>query len=404
MRHAYKAIRLAKSPPTDMRGTLQFSLQVSRCIGQALTSTESSLGHPTDLTSKDANSESYSSEDWAAAFATLIDHQDVQAVQSLFHLYMNACGGDSANLSPVTTTTLTNPRKRDDNDAQRYNSRFNTNPADESIDINATYSRQLDERVSTPPSLSTRSLDTMRQAADDNTVSLTKTGRPSKPFGSNGEISRTEPEAPAHALETAHLPKGGFAVNTSHPTPDPTASMDIAEVMRPKIEFRDVNGIDNQAVPTPYCDPPEYAEEDYNEHQGAPPNEGSLQSQADYRLRFLSIFIDKFLEHPWNSGDEATEVIAFDAEAFWAADSCYQKYDEEDEDEDEDEYPIALASEEYFQTDKDRRISVLSDFVDSVYKVAKLGPRYLRLEEIVAIHESVTKELRGEAIGEGHVR
>lgn len=311
---------------------------------------------------------------------------------------MNACGRDSANLSPVTTTTLSNPRKRDDNDAQRYNLDFNTNPVDDSIDINATYSRQLDERALTPPSLSMRSLDTMRQAAEDDTVSLTKTGRPSKPFGSNGEVSRTEPEAAAHALETARLPRGGLAVNTSHPTPDPTASMDIAEVTRPKIEFRDVNWIDNQAVPTPDCDPPEYTEEDYNEHQGAPPNEGNLQSQTDYRLSFLSIFIDKFLEHPWNGGDEATEVIAFDTEAFRAADFCYQEYDEDDEDEDEDEYPIALASEENFQTEKDRRISVLSDFVNSLYRVAKLGPRFLRLEEIVAIHESVTKELRGEAI------
>ncbi|KAL8657389.1 MAG: hypothetical protein Q9226_001970 [Calogaya cf. arnoldii] len=306
-----------------------------------------SLGHLIDFTSKVANQERLTCENWAAAFATLINNQDVQAVQSLYHMYLNACGSEITNVSPVATTTSTR-------DVRSSNSTCKTSRTDSFPDVHGTDSRQLYEPFLTVP-CSMQSSDTDGQTQQDDTTSSTKTSCSAKRLRTNGEASQIKMEAAASPLDTTLLANDGFTVNTGYPTPDPTASIDIAEVIQPRIETQDVIGSDIQTLHTPDLDPPDV------------------------------------FEHPWNSSDETNEDrtescdvrIGFDIEAFRAAEFIPQEYDVE-EVEDDNEYPGAIESETNSWSGQDHYISVL--------------PGLVNLRTLLEIHASVAEELRDDAI------
>ncbi|KAL8848764.1 MAG: hypothetical protein Q9221_006235 [Calogaya cf. arnoldii] len=288
--------------------------------------TSPSDGYLIDFTSEVANQERHSCEDWAATFATLVNHQDVQAVQSLYQMYLSACGEEVNDVPPVATATSTR-------DVQSSDPSFKTSRTDSFTDVRKTDSRQPCERVLIVPSCSLQSSDTDRQTQQDDTTSSIKTSRSAKPIRTNGEASQIKTETAASALDTTLVAKEEFTVNTGYPTPDPRASIDIAEVIQPRIQRQDVIGSHIQTLHTPDLDPPEYTEEDYDNYQDS-------QSSVS--------------EHPWNSSDEGTEDrpescdvrIGFDVEAFHAAEFILQEFDEEDDEEDDDnEYPGAIESE-----------------------------------------------------------
>ncbi|CAL8576278.1 hypothetical protein XPA_002167 [Xanthoria parietina] len=100
----------------------------------------------------------------------------------------------------------------------------------------------------------------------------------------------------------AFAPSNPFhdAASNNYPTPDPTASIDIAEVTTLPITVS--HGI-NPDIPND--DPPQYTQQTPTAHPLSPPHDtATLHSQANHNLTFLAQFIKRVLQqqHTGNTG------------------------------------------------------------------------------------------------------
>ncbi|CAO1599961.1 hypothetical protein XANCAGTX0491_003667 [Xanthoria calcicola] len=273
--------------------------------------------------------------------------------------------------------------------------------------------------------------DLTSQDANDESYSSengTAAFAPSNPFHSNGEKSHSKPEAAAHPSNPPRFAERAYAASNNYPTPDPTASIDIADVTLPTTVS---HGINPEATDIPNDDPPQYTEQTHTAHPPSPPHDNAtLHSQANHNLTFLSHFIKKVLQqHMGNTGpipfDRAAflaaefpyreleagqqcntnNAIPFDKAAFLEAEFPYKEHEteqqaseEEDADDGDGDYPIALMSEEDILAEKHRRIGILSAFANGIFEVARLGPEFFCLETVVEIWRGVGDELEGEGM------
>ena len=238
-------------------------------------------------------------------------------------------------------------------------------------------------------------------------VLLNGNNRPAKlpnSYCSNSDQALQSQAVPTAQELRATCPiEGEFAPQTIHPTPDPRASMNIAEEIQRRNGSRDLTENYIYVTSVPDIDPPEYTEEDQSGQVYTLPNGRNHSSKDVYRLTFFTRFICKIFEHRWNSGEGASEartqlchVREFDMQAFLAADVVPQ----EDQEEDWDKYQDALASEQNALPENHRCISILSEFVNSLYETAMNGRGPLRLDKFLDIQKSVREELCEEMIDE----
>ncbi|KAI4224367.1 MAG: hypothetical protein L6R36_004704 [Xanthoria steineri] len=215
---------------------------------------------------------------------------------------------------------------------------------------------------------------------------------PSNPFHSPGEKSPSKPEAAAHPSNHPRFAEMAYAASNNYPTPDPTASIDIAEVKIPTTVSHGIN------PDIPNDDPPQYTEQNSTAPPTSPPHDNAtLHSQANHKLRFLSQFIRRVLQQ--HTGN--TDPTPFDKAVFLAAEFPYWEHeteqqaledaeeDADDDDGEEEDYPLVCMSEGDIVAEKHRRIGILSAFADNIFEVAKLGPEFFCLERVVAIWRGV---------------
>ncbi|KAI4278014.1 MAG: hypothetical protein LQ337_001343 [Flavoplaca oasis] len=349
------------------------------------------LGHLQTPISEKLNLEGRSCGTWAAAFATLVNQHDVLAVLSLCQLYASTFVKNSTSSLSLALTTSLSTTDRGQNGVQTNGLNHNTS--------------QLRQRIPAASHLTMQGHDAGEQTVGDINALLTGNNRSAKlpnPCCSNSDHAFQSQATPtAQELGATCLIKGEFAPQTIYPTPDPRASMNIFEVIQPRIGSHDLTGdcITVASVPDNY--PPEYTEEDQSGQVHTLPSGQNPGSQDVYRLTFLTRFICKIFEHPWNSREGGSQartqprhVREFDMQAFLAADVVEQ----EDQEEDCDEHQDALASEQNALPENHQRIRNLSEFVYSLYETAMDGGGPLRLDKLHEIQKSVGEELWEEMI------
>ncbi|KAL8863516.1 MAG: hypothetical protein Q9178_000197 [Gyalolechia marmorata] len=162
-----------------------------------------------NLTAEDPHQHSHQCDDWAKAFGTLVQNKDTEGLHSLF-----------------ATTTLKDQPERAKTDVGEYDD-WNIDRKLESGHME--FPSQPHERVSTPPNRSIQGLGAVGQATNHDTTK-SETKRPSKRPHDNDEATRTKKKTAASTSVTTYLTKGRSAISASHPTSDPTSSIDIAEV------------------------------------------------------------------------------------------------------------------------------------------------------------------------------
>ena len=126
----------------------------------------------------------------------------------------------------IATTTLNDQPERAKPDVGEYDD-WNINRKLESG--HKKFPSQPHERVSTPPKWFFQGCDAVGQATNHDTTK-SETKRITKRPHDNGETTRTKKRTAASTSVTSYLTNGRSAISTSHPTSDPTASIDIAEM------------------------------------------------------------------------------------------------------------------------------------------------------------------------------
>ncbi|KAL9630008.1 MAG: hypothetical protein Q9204_004949 [Flavoplaca sp. TL-2023a] len=154
-----------------------------------------------NLLSEKLNLEGRSCGTRAAAFATLVNQHDVLAVQSLYQPYASTSGHDVREQTVGGINVLLNGNNR-------------------------------------PAKLPNSCCSNSDQALQSQAIPTVE------------------------ELGATRLIEGEFAPQTIYPTPDPRASMNIVEVIQPRVGSHDLTGDYGHVASVPDIDPPEYTEED----------------------------------------------------------------------------------------------------------------------------------------------
>ncbi|KAL9032384.1 MAG: hypothetical protein Q9180_006531, partial [Flavoplaca navasiana] len=231
---------------------------------------------------------------------------------------------------------------------------------------------QLRQQIPAASHLSMQGHDAGEQTVDDTTALLTGNNSSAKlpnPFCSNSDQALQSQAIPtAQQLGAMCLIQSEFVPQTIYPTPVTRASLNIAELIQPRIGSHDLTGDCIHAASVPDIDPPEYTEEDQ-----------SGQSSSTLGIA----------ETPRAKPGLSFVMSEFDMQAFLAADVVTQEGQEEDC----DEYQDALASEQHPLPETQQCIRILSEFVNSLYETAMNGRGPLRLDKLLDIQKSVGEEL-----------